>query len=603
MKQETQSDEEDDEMEEGETAEDHGEKVDKDFVVNKKKKKSEDTVTVQFPKKILDNPDLISMLDRTKTTPNAGLGVVAALLQTGKVVGENGEENVDLDKFTFSYGSLKRAGAKNRKVTADAIFKQFLLKKPAAAVLHWDGKLMDNFLGTKDEKLAILASGAPDYIEGKLLSIPSLCDKDGDPTSTGLAQAEACWVEIEKYKLEDNLVGLTFDTTSSNTGCNRGAVKLLEEMLKRPLLHFGCRHHFPELMVKACWYVIFDEDLSPDNQWFVDFKKGWSDLDTSPTVAVRKLDQVIRSRQLRSLKTEAVKSYMHLLTHKNKKGLLPRDDYKELAVLALVLLGEVPPGGFKSWLAPGATHKARFMNFGIYAMKMYLFSDQLGYTMEVVNGLQRMATYISLIYARFFLNASVGADAPVNDLDLHKQLFSFQSHDADLANKSLEVLSRHGWYLDQTIVPFAFFSEKVSMEEKAQLAKKMLSFAPKSENPEFEIQRQRFPEILPNTKLEDLLGDRSFLIFSLLKIGYGWLSTPVDDWEDNLDYVKAQTFVRTAKTVNDVAERAVKLMTDYSKILTKDDATRQLIMQGVAENRKMYNNFNKKTLNKKNVTK
>ena len=115
IQQETQSDEEDDEMEEGETAEDHGEKVDKDFVVNKKKKKSEDTVTVQFPKKILDNPDLISMLDRTKTTPNAGLGVVAALLQTGKVVGEHGKENVDLNKFTLSYCSLKRSAKKNRK--------------------------------------------------------------------------------------------------------------------------------------------------------------------------------------------------------------------------------------------------------------------------------------------------------------------------------------------------------------------------------------------------------------------------------------------------------------------------------------------------------
>ena len=37
MKQESQSDEED-ELEVGETAEDHGEKVDKDFVVNKKKR-------------------------------------------------------------------------------------------------------------------------------------------------------------------------------------------------------------------------------------------------------------------------------------------------------------------------------------------------------------------------------------------------------------------------------------------------------------------------------------------------------------------------------------------------------------------------------------
>ena len=61
--------------------------------------------------------------------------------------------------------------------------------------------------------------------------------------------------------------------------------------------------------------------------------------------------------------------------------------------------------------------------------------------------------------------------------------------------------------------------------------------------------------------------------------------------------------MRTAKTVNDVAERAVKMMTDYSKILTEDDETRQLIMQGVAENRRLYNNFNKKTLNKKNKTK
>ena len=56
--------------------------------------------------------------------------------------------------------------------------------------------------------------------------------------------------------------------------------------------------------------------------------------------------------------------------------------------------------------------------------------------------------------------------------------------------------------------------------------------------------------------------------------------------------------MRTAKTVNDVAERAVKLMTDYAMILTKDEEKRQWILQGVAENRKKYGNFAKKTLNK-----
>ena len=105
-----------------------------------------------------------------------------------------------------------------------------------------------------------------------------------------------------------------------------------------------------------------------------------------------------------------------MLTNKNKKGLLPRDDYKEVAVLALVLLGETPPGGFNSWLKSGDTHKARFLNFAIYAMKMYLFSDQMEYSREVDNILQRIDSFISLIYAAFFLKTSqcLGKQEPGN---------------------------------------------------------------------------------------------------------------------------------------------------------------------------------------------
>ena len=129
----------------------------------------------------------------------------------------------------------------------------------------------------------------------------------------------------------------------------------------------------------------------------------WACFETSPDVSVRKLDQVIRSHHLKKLKEEDVESYIKVLIHKDRKGHLPLDDYKEVAVLSLVLLGGTPPGGFNSWLKPGATHKARFLNYGIYIMKMFMFSAQMGYSTEVVNGLQRMATFISLIYAKFFL--------------------------------------------------------------------------------------------------------------------------------------------------------------------------------------------------------
>ena len=75
---------------------------------------------------------------------------------------------------------------------------------------------------------------------------------------------------------------------------------------------------------------------------------------------------------------------------------------------------------------------------------------------------------------------------------------------------------------------------------------------------------------------------------------HNWLGQPVDSWEDNKDYTTAKTFVRT---VNDLAERAVKMATDYSQILTKDEDTRRRIIQGVEDHRRAYQDFKKTTFN------
>ena len=74
-----------------------------------------------------------------------------------------------------------------------------------------------------------------------------------------------------------------------------------------------------------------------------------------------------------------------------------------------------------------------------------------------------------------------------------------------------------------------------------------------------------------NTQLHDLLTEESPEFFSIIKVDHNWLGQPVDSWEDNKDYTTAKTFVRTVKTTNDLAERAVKMATDYSQILTKDE--------------------------------
>ena len=51
------------------------------------------------------------------------------------------------------------------------------------------------------------------------------------------------------------------------------------------------------------------------------------------------------------------------------------------------------------------------------------------------------------------------------------------------------------------------------------------------------------------------------------------------------------------KVVNDAAERGVRLISEYASILTKDEETRQFLLQGVERHRQMYPDFCIKTLN------
>jgi len=67
---------------------------------------------------------------------------------------------------------------------------------------------------------------------------------------------------------------------------------------------------------------------------------------------------------------------------------------------------------------------------------------------------------------------------------------------------------------------------------------------------------------------------------------------------DMPQYQEAKKIVSALRTVNNVAERGVKLISesDYSQILTKDKSQLQFILQTVEENRKTIPNMNKGTI-------
>ena len=103
--------------------------------------------------------------------------------------------------------------------------------------------------------------------EEKLLAVPSVAD------STGLSQARATYDALEDWGCEDNVIGLCFDTTSSNTGRIQGAVIRLESMLGRPLIQLACRHHVLELIVGAVARAIFGKTVAPTEPLFEQLKK------------------------------------------------------------------------------------------------------------------------------------------------------------------------------------------------------------------------------------------------------------------------------------------------------------------------------------------
>ena len=308
------------------------------------------TVTLELPKNPWSSPEVTSMLDRTKLTSRQALGIFSALVKTGTVRGEE----VDLNSFTLSQSSIHRSRDKNRGVLLQMAREEFELKKPKHMSLHWDGKMMKTVVGEQVEWESILVAGAPHYLEGKLLTVTRLYNEKGKPTSTGQAQAEAVLEQIEQWKVADFIRSFVFDTTASNSGVRKGCCVRVMKSLGKVVFFCACRHHICELVAKNCWYSMFKEDLSPDCKFFKDVKEALADIDTSNDADITELSGNLYNKQ------KAIDFYIWLLGRKNKRNELSvRDDYRELAMGSLRLLGVKLDNKEMIWKKCGASHKAR----------------------------------------------------------------------------------------------------------------------------------------------------------------------------------------------------------------------------------------------------
>jgi hypothetical protein len=62
---------------------------------------------------------------------------------------------------------------------------------------------------------------------------------------------------------------------------------------------------------------------------------------------------------------------------------------------------------------PGAMHHARFMSKTIYLLKMELITEQITVTVEERRQVHRMAQFIALFYAKYFLLSRIAVFSPL----------------------------------------------------------------------------------------------------------------------------------------------------------------------------------------------
>ena len=312
------------------------------------------------------------------------------------------------------------------------------------------------------------------------------------------------------------------------------------------------------------------------------------------------------------LKDKSIEFLKNILSVPNKKEQFPTDNYQDIAELSLAVHGEghQVPGGFRL-KKPGAFHKARFMANVIYGSQMFLLQNSqvdeeiasssrvdfdFEFDDEYKSCLERFVKFTSLIYVPYFLVAPVGADAAFRDLELFKNLVRFREIDIEVSEAAILVFKRHLFYLTEENIVTSQFSNRLTGDEKSEMASKLLTF---DKPTEFKIEKPKVPTNLSeNTQLKDLVGENSWMIFHVLGLSHDWLEQDPSKWCEDKDYCVAEEWVRTAKVVNDSCERAIKLIQDYCNILTNDTYLRRGLLKAVESCREEYPNFNKETLNK-----
>ncbi|GBP27014.1 hypothetical protein EVAR_11247_1 [Eumeta japonica] len=217
----------------------------------------------------------------------------------------------------------------------------------------------------------------------------------------------------------------------------------VDQLLSVPKLNRGTGEACARAVYETIesWNLFHQVDLI--FKFFKRFKKSWSDIDQADYKAVSSDASSVQA-------VENIAAYIISFAQDQLNRYQPRDDYKELLNLTIIYLGGIPEKGV-SFRMPAGLHRARWMAKAIYCLKIFLFRHQFKLSKREETAIKEICVFTVSIYVKYWYQAPSACAAPRNDLQLLKDLVSFQNINKAMSQNAIHKILGHLWYLSEEL--------------------------------------------------------------------------------------------------------------------------------------------------------
>ncbi|KAK3933104.1 AMP phosphorylase [Frankliniella fusca] len=515
---------------------------DEDFKIEN----SDDCKPVDAPMEV-DEDELLLGLDRAQVSCRDGFRCVTMAAQYFQV------DPKVLKGMSMSQIRRKREQARNKIWLG--IRESFNPCSPLT--VHWDGIKVKNLIGrAKVERLPVIVTGkgVDQMLGGGII-----------PDGSGLTQSRKILENLNDSGCAEQVRVACSDTTSSNTGHKIGAVVKLEAALGRKLLYLACRHHALEVIPKHLFDDLVERSSSPDlGKVCAEFERKWPNVDAtkfSPGTDDEELDRILTPDVV-----ERVQDFALSMLQSEQI----RADYRYFLQLVVLFVGGKLEGFH--FRPPMALSSARFMGRIIYCLSMYMFSrgGQFALDRAVLLGIREVNVFAVTIYLEPWFTATHPTKAPLTDLSLLKAIAQYMPVSPLTANCAMKAFLEHLWYLSEECVALAFFDDRVSLETKRNMVKKLTVVKTQTAKSRMRYIKPKGEDVmeLADKDLDHFVSENTLNFFVYLGLETDFLAKDPSTWPMEQSYLKALETVEALSVINDVAGRGVALVKRYTNCST-----------------------------------